>query len=350
MTGMNRLVLFLLLSGVVGCATEGGTELDQELDHDLAALQQCFVAPACTAPPPDPGPKRSFSKLDSWLTATFNAAQHRGRDQVVAVGQPQWIIGRLAYGLGDTPLTDEEVDLYLLRGCGSSWEKLATLKTTKPGSHPTVEGVADDGGRVYWQVPAGKTLAPGRHRVRLVVAGDLTATELVIEVVPPDSRFFVSDVDGTLTTWELEEFFASLSNSIPNANPDSAARFQALVAKGYRPFYLTARPERLATRTREFLAARGYPAGTVHTTLGNSGLIGPPAAEFKLGEIIALESKGFEVVGGFGNTDTDAKAYADAGLAGRFFFRYSDSANNGQRFENYADLTPVLAGWPAVCQ
>jgi phosphatidate phosphatase PAH1 len=346
MATMNKLALFLVTSLASSCAIDDTIEEER----DLVGLAACAPVPRCDASPPAPGPRRSFARFDSWLNASFNSANHRGRDQFLVAGQPQWIIGRFAYGLGDTPLVGEEVDVYLSRGCGASWEKLATLRTTAAGAHATVEGVADDGGRIYFQLPAGKTLAAGRHRVRLVVGGDLTATELYLEVVAPGTALFVSDVDGTLTTHELEELFASLSNTLPNANPDAARQLAALVAKGYRPFYLTARPERLAGRTRDFLAARGLPPGIVHTSLGGSGQIGAGAIAFKSGELEALDGKGLPLVVGLGNTDTDAQAYRDVGLPRRLFFRYADGVNGGQRFDDYAELATLLAGLPAVCQ
>jgi phosphatidate phosphatase PAH1 len=352
---MLKLSSLLFATGTLVLLSTGCAESDPDVAPVEEALVACQPIPTCNASLPSPGPARPFRNFGSWLTATLNASsvRHRGRDQLVVTGSPQWIIGRVSYGLFDSPITDEDVDIYVLRGCGSTWEKLDTVRTTAAGSHATVEGVPDTGGRVYYQIPAAKALGLGRHRVRLVVAGDLTATELYLEVVAPGTKIFVSDVDGTLTTSETEEVFAALMGVLPNANPDAASQYADLVALGYRPFYLTARAETLADRTRAFLAARGFPAGTVHTSLDGLGLVGAPAAAFKTGELVTLGERGLTPTIGFGNTDTDAAAYDQGGIAPanrRLFFRYSDAAHAGTRFENYADLDATLASLPLACQ
>ena len=59
-----------------------------------------------------------------------------------------------------------------------------------------------------------------------------------------------------------------------------------LAAKGYRPLYVTARPDWLTSRTREFLAKNGFPPGIIHTTTKGTGAIGAAAERrFKSTEI-----------------------------------------------------------------
>ncbi|HET6279365.1 MAG TPA: hypothetical protein VFH73_00305, partial [Polyangia bacterium] len=219
--------------------------------------------PQCDAPSPDPGAKQAWRHTGP--SALGGAAQHRGRDLFVGQSGPQWLIARFAYGLFDAALTDENVDIYLLRGCGATWEKLGTALTSQ-GQHAAVEGVDDNSGRVFYEIPADKKLGLGRHRARFVVTGDLSFTEAFVEVVAPGTPLFVADVDGTLTTDEAAELNALLTGTLPNANPDAADALKALVAKGYRPLYLTARAEGLTERTHRFLSERGFPAGIVNTT------------------------------------------------------------------------------------
>jgi hypothetical protein len=353
---MQRLPSWITIIGTLvlsaaGCGAPGDVPVTSTDD----ALVACPSLPACDAMPPATGAPRPFHQAGNWVLSVLNGSsiRHRGRDQIVVAGAPQWLIARFAYGALDSPLQDEDVDLYVLRGCGTAWEKLDTVRTTVSGAHATVEGVPDNGGRIYYQVPASKALGVGRHRVRMVVAGDLSATELYVEVVAPGTKVFVSDVDGTLTTSETAELFASLLGVLPEANPTAAARFDELVALGYRPFYLTARAETLVDRTRAFLAARGFPAGTLHTSLDGLGLFGAPAAAFKTDEIVALGGKGLTPTLGFGNTDTDAQAYDQGGIqpaARRLFFRYDDAVHGGARFEDYAALDGVVDGLPLACQ
>src|SRR4029078_6555338 len=107
-------------------------------------------------------------------------------------------------------------------------------------------------------------LEVGRHRLHLVVKGDLSSTDLFIEVLPEDARVFVGDGDGALTTNEVVEFFKLLVGELPHAHDNAPEALSTLASKGYRPIYLTARPEGLVQRTRDFLSLRGFPPGIVH--------------------------------------------------------------------------------------
>src|SRR5690606_39947403 len=66
---------------------------------------------------------------------------------------PIWLLGKFAYGEIDKDLKDEQVDVYVLRNCTGAWELLGSAMTTEERAHPTVEGVEDTGGWVYFQVP-----------------------------------------------------------------------------------------------------------------------------------------------------------------------------------------------------
>ena len=331
-------------AGVSGAAGTGGSP-------PVDAGCQPVPPPACDAPPPDPGPTRAWSDPLSFVIVAAGFPNHRGRDLFLNPGDPQWIIGKFAYGLTDKDLKGEEVDIYLLRDCGSAWESLGTAVTTQEDEHPAVEGVDDSGGRVFFQIPSGKTLGPGRHRVHLVVAGDHSVAELFIEVVEPGTPLFVADVDGTLTTNETEEFTALLTGVVPMVRTDAPAVMQTLVQKGYRPFYLTARPEFLVGRTREFLATHAFPPGIVHTTL-ELGALGSAAVAYKLGELDAIAARGLVPTFGFGNSDSDADAYFQAGIqpdANRIFMQFTDAAHGGRRIEQYTELLPEVAALPTVC-
>jgi hypothetical protein len=328
----------------------GGTAVDAApTAPDPAA--GCPRPPACDAPPPDLGPRQPWRNGGSALLAS-GGARHRGRDQLLPPGAPQWLIGRFAYGLFDSPLTGEDVDVYLLRGCGTAWEKLGTARTTRSGEHPAVEGVEDDGGRVFWEIPAGQALGPGRHRALFVVGGDRTTAELFVEVLPAEAPFFVSDVDGTLTTSETAEFTTLLTGALPEANAGAATLLGILAEKGYRPLYLTARPEWLVERTREFLAKEKFPAGLLRTTLAFAGATGAPAVMYKTAELARLAGRGHRPAFVVGNTDTDAEAYDNAAVEPRdhrLYYRFTDARGMGRRFESYADLLAEFRALPSRC-
>ncbi len=313
----------------------------------------CIAQPACnSATGPQLGAARPWNhSLVSKIIAAAGPAFHRGRDQILSAGEPQWVMGKITYSLIDKDLKDEDVDVFVERGCGGTWEKLGTAVTTQNGAHATVDGVEDSGGRVYFQIPNAKELGTGRHRVRLVVAGDQTSTDLRIDVLPKGSPIVVSDVDGTLTSSETAEYPALLTGSLPAAQPKAADALASLAAKGYHVVYLTARPEWLTGRTREFLTANGFPAGTVHTTTGLTGALGGAAATFKTDELTRLAGHGLVIDWAFGNkaSDTDAYDAAKVPAAHRIFLGVTD-AHGGKRIDGYAEILPTLAALPATCK
>ena len=314
----------------------------------------CAPVPACDDPPPSPGPARDWVHgIVSPIIVSTGAPNHRGRDLFLNPGDPQWIIAKFAYGLIDKDLVDEDVDIYLQPDCSGPWVLLGTARTTDDNQHATVEGVEDSGGRIYFQIPPPLALGPGWHRVHLVVAGDLSTTDLQLAVVAPGTPMFISDVDGTLTTSETEEYTALLTGMIPGANPSSPAALSRSPSRGYHPMYVTARPEWLIDRTREFLTARGFPRGLVHTTITLSGAIGGSAVDYKTGELTMLARRGLVPAWAFGNTATDADAYANGAIQPidhRVFFQFTDAAHGGRRIEDYGTLVPELMALPvAAC-
>ncbi len=333
--------------GIAGAAGAGGAGGD-------AGQATCtpWLPPACDAAPPDPGPARAWRDALSLAIVLTGFPNHRGRDLFLLPGDAQWIIGKFAYGLTDKDLKGEDVDVYLLRDCAAPWVKLGSAVTSQENEHPGAEGVDDSGGRIFFRLPESQRLGVGRHRVRLVVAGDLSHTELFIEVVAPGTPTFVSDIDGTLTTTENEEFTALLTGAIPGARPDAATALHALTARGYRPLYLTARPEFLVGRTREFLAVHGFPPGIVHTTLGLTGALGAAAVTYKATELEVMGGRGLLPAWAIGNSGSDADAYAQAAIGPaerRIFVQYDDVAHGGRRIDGYAELLPTFGALPNAC-
>ena len=292
---------------------------------------------------------RPFRHHGSSLVRSLGSARHRGRDRFLRPGDAQVVLAKFAYGMLDKDLKDEEVDVFVRRGCAGDWEKLGTATTTTDETHhPPVEGVEDRGGQVFFKIPDALTLDIGRHVLRLVVAGDLTSTEVLFEIVSPGTPLFVSDVDGTLTSSENAEALKVLEGKIPDAHPGAAEALRILTQKGYRPMYLTARPELLVQRTRAFLRAHGFPLGIVHTSPATFGAgVGASAAAFKKGELAALAALGLKPSFGFGTMPSDSDAYDAAGIdeSRRIFYRI-DGAYKGRRIESYDDLRADFAALP----
>jgi hypothetical protein len=276
-------------------------------------------------------------------------SNHRGRDLLVPLGEPQWLIGKFVYGSSESDLQGERVDVFVERGCSGAWEKLGTTVTTRADEHDPVDGVTDEGGRAYFRVSEKDTLGLGRHRVRFVVAGDHSYADLLVEVVHPSSPIFVSDVDGTLTESEGAEVVTLVTGGLPRAQPGAAAVLSALAAKGYRPVYLTARPDWLTERTRAFLAANHFPTGVLRTTTKLFGATGASAAAFKSAELASWRAKGLAIAWAFGNRPSDTDAYALIQPPDHRVFLRLDDRHGGRRIEGYSDLLAYVSSLPSVC-
>jgi len=268
-------------------------------------------------------------------------------------GEDQWVLAKFADGsVLDLDFHGDTVRIFLNRDCAGEWEELGSAIASDDGDNPTVEGVEDTGGRIYFKIPEDKKLAPGRHRVHMIVETDKSTADQYIDVVPMGAPIFVSDVDGTLTTSENEEFFDLLLGDTPDANAFAASAFTLLVSKGYWPMYMTARPEFLYKRTREFVEQRGFPHGIIHTTLSKSGALGGEAATYKTGELAMLAGKGLVPVYGFGNKESDATAYDNGDiqpLESRGFFKFDDAAHGGRTINSYGELLEEFDALPDLC-
>lgn len=351
-THVRVLRFALLIPLLAGCTA--ATSDTQVAEDELTQVPACLPTLECAPPAKAPAFQKRGWRHSFKVRATTlqGASHHRGRDLFVNPGAPQTIIGKFAYGLADKDLEDEDVDVFVQRDCASEWEKLGTARTTDGDhAHPTVEGVEDRGGRIYFDVPAQLALGPGRHRVRLIVAGDGSSTDLFIDVVPPNTPIFVTDVDGTLTSSENAEYFNVVKGQVSDTHPSAPEALRALAAKGYRPFYLTARPEWLVGRTRSFLEQHGFPPGVVHTSTTITGAgFGAGATTFKANELAMLAQKGLVPAYGFGNKTTDVAAYATITPDDHRIMYQLDGSIAARRIESYAELLPTFTSLAAACK
>jgi hypothetical protein len=321
---------------------------------------ECALRPKCDAPLPPLGDPRPFKHTGSKLAVATGSPRHRGHDMFVKPGDKQWLIGKFAYGPEDKDLEDEEVDIYLLRGCGSSWKKIGTWSTSD-SSQPTTlhadeDGISDTGGRIYLDfssLSGVKPLEVGRHRLRMVVGGDLSGTDQYFEVLPGGAKIVVSDIDGTLTTSETAAWTDIFGGTPPDANAGAADTLTTLAKRGFFVWYLSARPSWLGQKTHDWLDLRAFPPGLVRITDNFAGATGAPAATFKTAELVALQ-KGVAIVPsyGFGNTSTDVDAYDNAAIApaaNRYFFKLDGDLKGGTRFDDYTKLVAPFTLLPTAC-
>lgn len=303
----------------------------------------CEPIPACDGPPPTlPGQEPESSGYS------------RGRDMFYIDGAPQWVLAKFTkWGFPtDKDIVGGTVHIFIDRDCAGDWIEVGTAVTTNDGDHAIVEGVEDSGGRVYFEIPGDQALGLGRHRVHLIEDSEWETADLLIDVVPEGTPFFISDVDGTLTTSENEEAWDFLKDTLPDANPFAPEALSLLASKGYRPGYITARPEWLDRRTREFLDVHGFPRGIMHTTLVYEGAMGDSAALYKSGEFALLRQKGLVPAWVFGNKESDALAFDNAMIQPidhRVFFQFDDVEYGGRRIESYADLLDEFERLPDLC-
>jgi hypothetical protein len=351
----------VLRGALVGAATVlaacGGGDDPVGGASDDIVTGQCVQALDCRAPAFAPGPKRPWrNSIKSALITGQGPANHRGRDLLLTPDEPQNVIVQLAYGITkaafNMDLVDEEVDIHVQRGCDKGWEKLGSaISTSSDTHHPPVEGVEDHGGRVYFPIPAGKRLGPGVHRIRVVVAGDGTSTDLTIAVAPRNTPIFVTDIDGTLTASETDEYIKLLTDDVSQVHPGAPEALNALADKGYLPVYLTARPEWVTKRTHELIEARGLPPGIVRTSLKTLGAgFGASAAAYKSDELAQLARRGFTPRYAFGNTSSDDEAYAKVipDPDRRFLFKLDGAT--GRRIDAYTTIVPELQKLPDACK
>ncbi len=151
---------------------------------------------------------------------------------------------------------------------------------------------------------------------------------------------FVSDIDGTLTGEEFEEFSALLEGRMPSVHADAAGALGKLASLGVLPVYVTARPEWLLGRTRELLDANAFPRGIVLTSATSVGALGGAARTFKSDVFERLKGRKYIPSWVFGNQPSDAEAYGVFGLPSSrcVFPQFTDELHRGRRIESYGEL------------
>jgi phosphatidate phosphatase PAH1 len=176
--------------------------------------------------------------------------------------------------------------------------------------------------------------------VRILVDGDGSFADLFVEVAPKDRAVFFSDVDGTLTLYESEEFTALVDGRLPSVHPDAPEVLRRIASRGALPLYVTARPEWLTDRTRALLDENGFPPGIVVTHPSTKGAVRRAAASFKRDVFARIEGRGYVPTWAFGNQPSDVEAYATTKVppARRIFYQLDDVGPGARRIESYSDL------------
>jgi hypothetical protein len=308
----------------------------------------------CDAPMPIAQGRRQFRHFMNRLVMDHEAAFHRGRDVFVRDGDAQWVVAKFEYGLPGRALADEDVDVYLLRDC-SRWESLGSVRTSSRGAVVALpDGTTSrDDGLVAIRIPDHARLAVGMHRVRFVVRGDRSYADALVDVLPRDAHFVVSDIDGTLTESESAVFLWELGvHRVPTAHPGAAAVLRRFASLGYHVFYLTGRPEWTAAETHEWLRANGFPLGVLRERSDlHTGLFARNVGAYKIRNLVATaQTFGRAPDFAFGNTEVDVAAYDAASVddAHQFYYRFDGDRRGGRRNDDYRALLVGFAGLPSI--
>lgn len=291
--------------------------------------------------------------LTELVTVNAGSARHRGQDVVVISGQPQRLVGKFAYGDVDKDLKDERVDIYVQRD-GCVWELLGSEWTSEDGEYGTVDGVEDDGGRIFFTIPAALALAPGRYPIRMVVRGDMSSAFIRLVVVEPGVQVAVFDIDGTLTTNDLQvalELVTEILGGtyVPEMHEGAPKVAWAWADLGYLPVYVTGRPDILRDPSEQWLIDRGLPPGVLHTTdtLSQALPTETGVGAYKTDFLTRLKEQ-VPIAGAYGNAATDIAAYEAVGVPKDRTWIIGDNAGKQgtQALTSYVDHLPVAQGMP----
>ncbi len=125
----------------------------------------------------------------------------------------------------------------------------------------------------------------------------------VPEPPKPQALAVVFDIDGTLTP----DIF-----SVAEARPDAAKALRIYAERGYKIIYLSGRQSFLQARIPNWLKDNGFPESTLHVPQTDIDIKRP--AIFKASIMKQYAAMGWRLVGGYGDSETDFEAYADAGI------------------------------------
>lgn len=117
------------------------------------------------------------------------------------------------------------------------------------------------------------------------------------------ARAVVFDIDGTLTPDV---------NAVAEVRVDAAAAVRIYFERGYRVIYLSTRVSFLQAGIPVWLKENGFPASSVHVAETEADHKDPAA--FKLRIMREYSARGWSLVGGYGDSSTDFRAYAEAGI------------------------------------
>lgn len=313
----------------VGCDAQPPIAEPVPADPDEQMMQPpgaCLPDVTCEGTPAGLEKQAWRHSIQSPLVLLAGDPRHRGIDLVASADAPtQTLAGEISYGPIDKALHDEDVELWACRS--GSWQRLGVATT-------------DDDGHFEYTLSGANRLPVGQRSILISVLGDRSSVLALAQVLPSGGKVAVSDVDGTLTTYE-NEFPESLITGTPVKAHDGAPEaFAALAQNCYHPVYLTARGSVFTEPTRSWLKERGFPTGALRLAPNLITIPGDATVEYKAATMAALQANGVAIAVGNGNRASDASAYHQIGLVGDHIFL--------KRAEYASEIDPVIAAGSAT--
>lgn len=267
----------IMLDGVVNCT-----------DFDAGQNPAAFQLPQ----------QQGFDHFASRITAR-STPFHMGHDRITKAGEAVTVTGKFDYGaILHKDLEDEKVRAYLAGTGKDSWEYLGEFTTNSDG-------------KIFVPVDGQQE---GQYVLRMVVMGDLTYTDAYITAIEPGKKAVVFDIDETLTLSDLEQILDYTGVEAAAARPAAGQLVQEYMDRGYHPVFVTARSYWYAKGSRRWLRETlNLPDFTLRTTLSNEqGLF--ETAQYKTDVLNEFKAAGMEFIRAYGNADTDAEAFNNAGI------------------------------------
>jgi LNS2-like protein (lipin/Ned1/Smp2) len=199
----------------------------------------------------------------------------------------------LTGGLFAQPLPGENVSLWTY---DTQWHSIGRTTTDADG---------------VYELPDTGFVAPNGTPVYAMLEANGDCMEHYNWLMPPGSKFVVTDIDGTMTLSDNEEFMQIGDESYTPVQMGAAnTLMQTWGMKGYPIVYLTARPDVFRNETRNWLRDLGFPIGPLVT----AATVEDAAIYKTLWLNRMIQSFGWVAVAAYGNADTDITAYENAGI------------------------------------
>jgi hypothetical protein len=284
----------------------------------------------------DPDSVTAFEESDNSSHHSLDLLANPG-DQQVVEGKLQVVKGVIFPNTqGIFQIGGEFVSIWTYRD--GDWVELGRTRTEEDGTYSV-------------ELDSDVQFGEGTHEFYTIIEGNQTCFRQIAAIWPEDTKFVISDIDGTLTTSD-NEFIFQLGDVTydPEEEQGASEMMNAWFDKGYQTIYLTARPNDGRLLTRQWLIDHDFPKGPLETA--DSFVFGSSAAAYKGAfSTLITDDLGWEFTAGYGNSESDIDGYREAGVALELMFTIGEAAgylgttvitndNYTPHISSYVDIQP----------